>query len=120
MAGLAQAARELEREPVRRFPLDAARVLGASTALTELRVRLPAGYRAQLPASVKADGPFGSYETVYAQQGDTLQVTRRLRGARGVLPPSARPQLAEWMRAVAKDDATFVVIARPAAAGAGR
>jgi hypothetical protein len=119
MAGMAQAAKELEREPVRRFPFDAARVLGATTALTELRVRLPAGYKAQLPASVKAEGPFGSYETVYAQAGDTLQVTRRLRGARGILPPSARPELAAWMRAVAKDDATFVVLTRPAAAGAG-
>ena len=116
---MAQAAKELEREPVRRFPFDAARVLGATTATTELRVRLPAGYAAQLPASVKAEGPFGSYETVYAQAGDTLQVTRRLRGARGILPPSARPQLAEWMRAVAKDDATFVVLTR-AAGGADR
>lgn len=114
MGGMAQAARELEREPERRFAIDAAKVLGSTSAVSELRVTLPAGWRAQLPASMVADGPFGHYETEYAQDGDVLRVTRRIRGVRGIHPAGDRPALATWMRAVAKDDATFIVLAKPA------
>lgn len=114
MAGMAQVARELEREPVRRFPIDAVKVMGPGVAVSELRVQLPPGWHAQLPPTVRADGPFGSYATEYAEEDGALRVTRRVRGARGIYPPTARPELAAWMRAVAKDDATFVVLTKPA------
>ena len=117
MGGMTQTARDLERDPVRRFPIDAGRVLGATSAVSELRVRLPAGWHAQLPASTKAESPFGTYETEYATEGDVLRVTRRVRGARGIYAPTTRPELASWMRAVATDDATFVVLTRAAAGG---
>lgn len=117
MAPMAQAAKELEREPVRRFPIDAERVVGPVATFAELRVRLPAGWRPQLPPSVTADGQFGSYQSEYALEGDVLRVTRRMRGARGVYPAAARAELAGWMRAVAKDDAAFVVLTRASAAG---
>lgn len=100
-------------------PTDAAQVFDPTAAHTALRVRLPTGWRAQPPTSVKAEGPFGSYESVYAQEGDELRVTRRVRGARGGYPPSARPELAAWMRAVAEDDASLVVLTRGAAPAAG-
>jgi transglutaminase-like putative cysteine protease len=119
LAAMARTAKELESEAERRFPIDAARVAGPVEVLTELRVRLPAGWRAELPQSVRAESPFGTYESTYAQEGDELRVTRRMRGARGVHPPSARPQLAEWLRAAAKDDATLVVLSRPAAGATG-
>ncbi|HEY0777938.1 MAG TPA: DUF3857 and transglutaminase domain-containing protein [Gemmatirosa sp.] len=112
MGGMTQTARDLEREPVRRFPIDAARVLGPTIAVSELRVQLPAGWHAQLPPSLRADSEFGTYETEYAEEGDVLRITRRIRGARGIYPPSSRPVLAGWMRAVAKDDASFVVLTK--------
>ncbi len=121
MGAMTQMARDLEREPVRRFPIDAMHVLGATTAVSELRVRLPAGWHAQLPPSTTADGPFGAYQADYAEEGGVLRVTRRVHGARGIYPPSSRPALANWMRAVAKDDATFVVLTKssPSAPASG-
>ncbi|HKO16831.1 MAG TPA: DUF3857 and transglutaminase domain-containing protein [Gemmatimonadaceae bacterium] len=124
-ARMATAARELEAEPKRLFPIDAARVFGNRTNLVELRMTLPAGWRAQLPPNVTANSDFGSYGTEFAQEGNVLRITRRTQGARGVYPPDRVKDLANWFRAIAKDDARLIVLTRPdgtpkAASGGGQ
>jgi hypothetical protein len=75
MSGMISAAKELENAKERRFPIDAARILGNRSTLVELRVKLPAGWKAKLPSGVKAVSPFGSYESSYAQVVDELVIT---------------------------------------------
>jgi len=112
MAGMVKMAQELENAKERKFPVDAEGILGNQTTLIELRVTLPAGWKAQLPAGVTAASPFGTYESSYAQQGRELIFTRKTVGARGVFPPGRVKDVAEWFRAVAKDDAKIIVIAK--------
>jgi hypothetical protein len=100
----------------RRFPIDAAAVVGPVETVTEFRVTLPEGYRARLPQNVTARSVFGTYTAEYAQQGCDLLVTKRVQGARGTLPPSQVATLLAWFKEMGKDDVRFVVL-EPAAAG---
>ncbi len=113
MEGLATAADEVEARGTRHFPIDAERVFGASTSVTEMRVTLPPGWKARLPKNVNATSAFGSYSSEYAQDGRELRITRRITGAKGVYPPERVGELVSFFRAVAKDDAKFIVLERP-------
>lgn len=99
----------VDRGP-RRFPIDAAAVHGSSETVTELQVTLPEGWRARLPKSVVAESPFGIYRSEYAQSGRTLTIRRIYAGQRGVLPPDRVNDLVEWLKAVAQDDARYLLI----------
>ena len=112
MSGITSAAKELEKAKERRFPIDAARILGNRSTVVELRVKLPAGWKAQLPSGVKAASPFGSYESTYVQAGDELVITRKTLGATGVYAPDRAKDVAAWFREVGKDDAKLIVIAK--------
>jgi transglutaminase-like putative cysteine protease len=109
MGGLANSASELLKKP-RRFPIDVRGVMGNGEDITELRVTLPAGWKARLPQGVVATSVFGTYESTYAQEGRDLVVRRRTMGARGVLPPEKVTELADWFRTLAKDDAKFILL----------
>ena len=109
MATLATSATELQKKP-RKYPIDAVQVLGNGEELTEISITLPEGWQARLPQGVTATGPFGTYESSYAQQGRELRLTRRTTGAVGVLPPEKIADLATWMRQIAKDDAKYIVL----------
>ena len=110
VSGLRAMADELERRTPRRFPIDASKVLGQSTGFTELRLTLPQGWHARLPKGVNETSAFGSYVSEYAQSGRELRISRRMTGARGVLPPDRIADLVAWLRAVGSDDARFIVI----------
>ena len=112
MSGAAQAAKKLESKAKRLFPIDAEKVFGNQASTVELRVKLPAGWKAQLPPNVTATSEFGSYSSEYAQTGDELRITRRSIGARGVHSPEKVKALAEWFRAMAKDDAKLIVLSK--------
>jgi uncharacterized protein DUF3857/transglutaminase superfamily protein len=120
MASLANVAKELESRGPRRFPIDAGRFWGPRIYDTRYEIRLPTGWHAELPKSVKATSPFGSYESTYAEENGVLRLRRQIIGATGVQPPEKLPELAAWMRAVAADDVKFIVLTRPAAQGGGR
>ena len=79
--------------------------------MVRLDVKLPAGWKAQLPNGVKAVSPFGSYESTYTQVGDELTITRTTIGATGVYEPSRIKDVAAWFREVARDDAKLIMIA---------
>jgi len=110
MSEMANAADELERRPARMFPIDARRVINSETEVTELSLRLPEGWRPQLPKSVQAQSQFGKYETTYAFEGGVLRMVRRISGSRAVLPPDGIGELVAWFRQIAEDDAQFILI----------
>jgi transglutaminase-like putative cysteine protease len=120
MAGLADAAKELESRGPRRFPIDAERFWGPRTTTTRYEIKLPAGWHATLPKNVTASSDFGSYASTYAEENGVLRLTRTLTGATGVQPPERLADLTKWMRAVAADDVKFIVLTRPAAQSGGR
>jgi hypothetical protein len=107
---MADAATALESKGLRRFPIDAAKVVGPIVGASEVRLTLPAGWSVQLPPAVTVTGKWGSYTARYNQEGATLTVSRRLEGARGVHPPEALADLAAWLRAIGKDDVPYLVI----------
>ena len=110
MAGLAGLADRLESQGARRFPIDAEEVIGGVSNLTDVRITLPEGWRARLPASVTAESAFGSYVSSYLQEGRELRLSRRMTGARGVFPPERIGELLAWFRAVGGDEAEFIVL----------
>lgn len=110
MGPLADAATALEAKGPRKFPIDAGRVIGPITGLSQLTLTLPPGWQARLPEAVSVDGVWGRYTASFTQAGRILTVTRSLEGTRGIYPPSDVASLAAWLRAVAADDAPFVVL----------
>ena len=103
-------ATQLEARRPRRFPIDVSDVIGPLETVAELRVTLPEGWRAQLPATVKEASVFGSYSAEYVQDGRELRVTRRMTGRKGIEPPERVDALVAWLRAVSKDDVKYIVL----------
>ncbi|HEX8726131.1 MAG TPA: DUF3857 domain-containing protein [Gemmatimonadaceae bacterium] len=107
MANLANA---LAAQPPRRFTIDAASVIGPISTTKVFRLTLPEGWTVQVPKDVQAVSPFGSYSVHYAQTGREFEVVRTLSGTRGTLAPDRIGDLITWARAMATDDAAFVII----------
>ncbi len=110
---LARMGTELQKEPQRTSPVDLRQIAAPTRTHTEVRVRLPAGWRATLPKNESVSGPPGTYEMTYAQVGDELRISRTLTGTRDVALASQMPQVIEWLRAVGKDDSKLIVLQRP-------
>jgi transglutaminase-like putative cysteine protease len=109
MEGQQAVADELEQEP-RRHPIRTGGVLGTTTRLVRAEITLPDGWRAQLPRDVNLDGPFGQFRTTYRQDGRVLRMERLIQGRGGVLPKERIGELTSFLRAVAADDAGFVLV----------
>ncbi|MGH7532014.1 MAG: hypothetical protein ACREL4_01875, partial [Gemmatimonadales bacterium] len=118
VTSLATVADRLEAEPdgPRRFPIVAVDAVGNEAFYREVRMVLPTGWRAELPTGVTAMGAFGQYRSVYQVEGDTLVLTRWMAGVRGIAAPQRLGELTGWLRAVAKDNARFIVLDPPPAA----
>jgi hypothetical protein len=101
---------ELEAAKPRRFPIDVADIVGPVERVSTFRVTIPEGWQARLPPNVSVRSAFGDYSAEYSQSDREIRVTRRIAGWRGVQPPERVDELIEWMRAVAKDDAKFLVL----------
>ena len=110
MRSMADAATALEARGPRRFPIDAGKVVGPVTTATEISLTLPAGWLVQLPPDVAVAGKWGTYTARYDQEATTLRVSRTLEGARGVYPPDELADLTRWLREVAQDDVSYLVI----------
>jgi transglutaminase-like putative cysteine protease len=113
-AAMATAADDIARLPTRRFPIDASKIIGRQTAVTEMRITLPAGWHARLPVAVTANSVFGSYTTMYSQDGSDLVIERKIVGGTGVFMPSRVNDLVAWLRAIGRDDVKFIVLDKPA------
>jgi transglutaminase-like putative cysteine protease len=120
MAHFKNLAADLVSHGPRRFPIDVARVIGPLATISELRLTLPDGWRAQLPKNVSATSVYGSYTAEYVQTGRELRVVRRLTGAvRGIEPAERVGALIDWLKAVAEDDVQYIVLEWGAGTGAG-
>ncbi len=100
--------------PVRRFPIDAGKIIGRRTVNTEFRVTLPEGWHARIPSGITASSVFGTYATSYVQNGRELIMTRHLVGAAGIYMPARVSELVTWLRAIGHDDVKLIVLDRPA------
>jgi hypothetical protein len=112
-ARLGQLADELQSRMPRRMPIDAAKVFGLLTTVSESRITLPDGWRARLPGNVSATSVFGSYTATYRQDGRVLIVEHRTSGTHGIYSKDHIDELIAWYRAMAKDRVPFIVIDRP-------
>lgn len=112
MAHFVAAAKELDAQPPRLFPIDPQKIFGYRETQVEVKLLLPEGWRAHLPAGVDASGPFGVYRTNYVQEGRELRITRQVSGVTGIQTPDQVTALTAWMREVGKDDASVIVIQR--------
>lgn len=112
MGNLAASAREIDTQPPRRFPIEPQSIFGYMQSHSEVRLTLPEGWSAQLPASVEASGPFGSYQATYEQHGRDLVLRRTITGAKGIQPPDSRPALTAWFREIAKDNHPVIMITK--------
>ena len=101
---------QLEQRKPRRFPIDIARVIGPLEIVSELRMTLPPGWKADLPVNITEQSLFGSYHAEYAQNGRELRVMRRMSGTKGTAPPDSVDALIAWLRAISKDDVKFIVL----------
>jgi hypothetical protein len=110
MGGMTTMAAALEKEPKRRFPIDASKIFGPHSSVTTVTMTLPAGWKARVPAGVTSTSAFGSYVSEYTQSGNELRLSRKISGARGMLPPERIADLITWLRQVGKDDARFIVL----------
>lgn len=113
-AKMTTAADDIARLPTRRFPIDASKIVGRLTGISEFRATLPAGWRARLPANVEAASEFGSYAATYSQDGRDLVIHRRIVGGTGIFPPSRVGDLITWLRAIGRDNTKFIVLEKPA------
>lgn len=100
----------LQARGERQFPIDAARVFGPSVARQTLDMRLPVGWRAELPSNVAVASVFGAYTAEYAQDGRRLHIMRSLTGRRGIQPPDSADALIRFLRAIASDDVKYLVL----------
>ena len=100
----------LEARGARKYPIDAEKVWGPRTEVEELKLTLPAGWKAKLPASDTALSVFGTYVAEYSQVGNELRIARRLTGAEGVQPATKYDELLAWMKKMSADDAKYVIL----------
>lgn len=103
-------ASQLEKRKPRLYPIDISEIIGPIETMSELRMTLPAGWKAELPPNVTEASQFGTYSAQYAQDARELRVTRRMTGARGTAPPDSVDALITWLRAISKDDVKFIVL----------
>ena len=114
LTAMASAADDIARLPIRRFPIDASKIIGRQTAIAEWRVTLPEGWHARLPTAVTATSVFGSYTTTYTQDGRDVVFNRHIVGGSGVFMPNRVNELVTWLRAIGHDDVKFIVLDKPA------
>lgn len=101
---------QLEQRKPRRYPIDIGDVIGPLELVSELRMTLPAGWKADLPPNVTEQSQFGNYQAEYAQTGRELHVRRRMSGTKGTAPPDSIDALIAWLRAISKDDVKFIIL----------
>jgi transglutaminase-like putative cysteine protease len=100
----------LEARGPRKAPVSSDKVWGPDETVQELRLTLPVGWKAKLPANVQVKTIYGEYEAAYSQVGRELRVKRRRSGTSGVFPASDYAVLLGFLRDIAKDDHKVIVL----------
>ncbi len=110
--GAAQMLTTLEKQPKRTRPIDLKYFLPPMTAVQDVEITLPQGWKAKLPPDVSVTGLVGTHSITYAQEGNILRIKRIYGNATGVAAPEKWPDVLAWFRSAAKDDARFIVLER--------
>ncbi|HWZ59580.1 MAG TPA: DUF3857 domain-containing protein [Gemmatimonadaceae bacterium] len=110
---LTRLADELAAAGPRHLAIDAKQVSGDLNFVAEIRITLPVGWHAQLPANDSAASAFGTYVARYSQTGRDLVTYHRISGATGIYPPERITDLIAWLRAAGKDHVPFIVLDTP-------
>jgi len=113
LTSIAAAADDIAALPTRRFPIDASKMIGLRTEITEFRVTLPDGWHARLPSDLTARSVFGSYTATYSQQGRELVLRHELVGTGGIFLPSRVNELVGWLRSIGSDNVKLIVLDPP-------
>lgn len=100
----------LEARGTRKYPISAEKVWGPRTEIQELKLTLPAGWKAKLPPNDSATSVFGTYVAAYSQSGQQLRIERKLTGVDGVQPATKYAELLDWMKKMSADDAKYVIL----------
>jgi hypothetical protein len=100
----------MESDTDRKLPYDLSKIVANYATHVEVRIKLPPGWTATLPKSLKLDGPVARYEMKYTQAGDELRIERTLSGMTGVLPASRRLEIIEFLKKVGSDEAKLIAI----------
>lgn len=100
----------LEARGARKYPISSEKVWGPRTEVQDLKLTLPAGWKAKLPANDSASSVFGTYVAEYSQSGQQLRISRRLTGTDGVYPASKHAELLDWMKKMSADDVKYVIL----------
>ncbi len=103
-------ANELEARGPRRFTLDAEALLRTTSHSYSMRLTLPEGWKARLPAPVEVRGVWGTYTMDCRQDERDLVLHIELSAGHGIQPPEALVSLIEWLRAVARDESGQIVL----------
>jgi transglutaminase-like putative cysteine protease len=112
-SGFKNLARDLEARNTRVFPIDAAQILGQVETVTDLRLTLPVGWKAELPKNIASTSFFGRYESTWSQVGREVRLIRRIQGQRGLFLPQRISEVIVWLKTVGADDYEFLSL-RPA------
>ena len=110
LSSYVEAADEIEKETKRVLPYDMSKLMPLTTSRTEIRIKLPPGWTATLPASVKVDNTLSHYEVSYTQVGDELRMVRSVSGKKVIIPAAQRMEIAKLFRQIGSDDAQVIVI----------
>ncbi|HUO52371.1 MAG TPA: DUF3857 and transglutaminase domain-containing protein, partial [Gemmatimonadaceae bacterium] len=100
----------LEERGPRKEPISSDKVWGPDEAVQELRLTLPAGWKAKLPPNVSAKSVFGAYEATYTLTGRELRIVRRRSGTTGVFGADKWGELLDFYRAISKDDVKVIIL----------
>jgi hypothetical protein len=100
----------IEKDTKRTLPYDMSKLMPQSLARTEIRIKLPPGWSATMPGSLKIDGPLARYQVSYSQAGDELRMIRTISGLKVVVPASQRMDIVRLFRAIGNDEAEVIVI----------
>ena len=105
--------RAIEAAGERKMSINAEEVLRSpppTSLRVEMRVTLPAGWRARLPDDVVVKSDFGTYSTEYSQEGQVLRIVRTEGSAVGVYPPSRLKDVIEFFRAISADEDNRTIV----------
>ncbi|CAN5859613.1 hypothetical protein BH23GEM9_BH23GEM9_09410 [soil metagenome] len=76
----------------------------------DMRVTLPDGWRARVPADVIVESDFGTYATEYSQRRRELRIVRTERSTVGIHPPGRLPDVIEFFRAISADEDNRTIV----------
>ncbi|MDH5805826.1 MAG: DUF3857 and transglutaminase domain-containing protein, partial [Gemmatimonadota bacterium] len=90
----------LDAEGERLFPIDMADVNGPAVWRSSVELQLPDRWTTTIPDDITVEGPFGDYHANFRQVGNTVSLSREMRGRHGIQPADSIDALKTWFEEV--------------------